>query len=340
MADAAPWREIAAAVRTAIRVVPVGAGTHSGIGGPVRDATEIRAPRGVVTFEPADMTATVRAGTTCAELEAVLAEHGQECPLDPRDPAATVGGVLASGLSGIRRLAIGPLREQVLEVTLVTADGRVVRGGGPTVKNVTGYDVPRLFVGSLGTLGVAVQVIVRTRPIPVDSRWFVTDEDPAAVVARAYRPTAALWDGTVTRILLEGQPADVGEQAARLGLTPGRAAALPAGPHRGRISVAPGAIPTVGAALGRLGARWTAEVGVGTVHVAADDPGMIDDARDAARHAGGWLLRESGAPDLDPFGTEFPAAAVQVRLRSALDPTGKLAPGRVPATEPTGAVAA
>ena len=84
--------ELCDAVRSAARVVALGAGTHVGIGGAVSGATEVRAPEGVVDFQPADMTVTVRAGTSAATLDAVLAEAGQECPLDPVDPAATVGG--------------------------------------------------------------------------------------------------------------------------------------------------------------------------------------------------------------------------------------------------------
>ena len=172
------------AVRAATAVVAVGAGTHAGIGGRVEDATEVPAPIGVLDVQPADMTVTVRAGTSCAELAAALRAVGQECPLDPRDPGATVGGTLAVGLSGRRRLGAGPLRETVLEVVLVRADGRVVRGGGPTVKNVTGYDVPRLMVGSLGTLGVLVQVTLRGAADPAGVR--VVRVGPRAV--RAARP--------------------------------------------------------------------------------------------------------------------------------------------------------
>ena len=141
-------------VDDATAVVAVGARTQFEVGGPVHNAIEVRAPTGIVDVQPADMTVTVHAGTSFAELDATLGEHGQECPLDPPDPNATIGGILCTGLSGWRRLGLGPIRDTVLEVVFVTAAGRVVRGGGPTVKNVTGYDIPRLFVGSLGTLGI------------------------------------------------------------------------------------------------------------------------------------------------------------------------------------------
>ena len=115
---------------------------------------------------------------------------------------------------------------------------------------------------------------------------------------------------------------------------------LPTGAHRGRISVPPAASVQVGRALDALSVRWAAELGIGTIHVATDDPAALATARELAATARGWLLREAGATDLDPFGTAFPAAPVQARLRRALDPTGKLSPGRVPATEPRAVAAA
>jgi hypothetical protein len=115
---------------------------------------------------------------------------------------------------------------------------------------------------------------------------------------------------------------------------------MPTGPHRGRIAVAPGLLAPLGAALDAVaGLRHLAEHGVGTVHVAAETSEGLAAARDLAHAHHGWLLRETGAPALDPFGVEPPAVALQRRIRGALDPTGKLAPGRVPATEPVGQAA-
>src|SRR5207237_7104535 len=111
----------------------------------------------------------------------------------------------------------------------------------------------------------------------------------------------------------------------------GDAPALPDGAHRGRISVPPGTLTEVGRALSALpGARWCAELGVGTVHVAADDAPVLAGAREVAHEHGGWLLREAGGGDLDGFGCELPNAALMRRVKVAFDPTGKLAPGRLP----------
>jgi len=327
--------ELCDTVARARAVAPIGGRTHWEVGGPPPtgdDVVLVRAPSGVVTYDPADLTVTVGAGTRCGELAALLAVDGQECALDPRDPDATVGGLLATGLSGRRRLRHGPLRDRVLEVRFVNADGRVVKGGGPTVKNVTGFDLPRLLVGSLGTIGVMVQVTVRCEPLPAVAEWFATDADPFAVRAALYRPSCIAWDGTRTRVLLEGVRADVEAERAAI---PGACttAAAPTGPdgaHRGRISVRPSALAALGDALDRAGVRWSAEVGVGTVHVAGDDEVALAGARAAAVDRGGWLLREAGAPALDGFGRDLPSPRLSARVRAAFDPAGKFSPGRLP----------
>ncbi|HEY7439965.1 MAG TPA: FAD-binding protein [Acidimicrobiia bacterium] len=322
--------EVCAAIRGATAVHVVGAGTHDEIGGRVDARTEVRAASGIVRFEPADMTVRVRAGTPVRELEAALAERGQECVLDPRSPDATVGGVLATGLSGWRRLRHGPVRDVVLEVRFATGDGRVVRGGGPTVKNVTGYDIPRLMVGSMGTLGVLLDVTLRTRPLAEATAWAAVygtvDEVPAAL----YRPSCVASDGGATHVLLEGDARDVDEQQRAAGLRVSDPPRLPEGRHRGRASVAPGNVPALRARLREIPVRWLAEVGVGTVHVGADRPEDLASARAAAERLGGWMLREHGAPDLDPFGIALPNAGIMARIKAALDPDGRLNPDRLP----------
>ena len=315
---------LAATVAKADAVIPVGARTQWETGNPPSAGVEVSAPAGVVRYEPDDLTVTVGAGTAFAALDATLAERGQECPLDPRDGAATVGGIVASGLSGVRRLRHGPLRDHVLEVRFVTGDGRLVKGGGPTVKNVTGYDLPRLFVGSLGTLGVLVQLTLRCRPRPALARWFVSAEAPDV-----FRAAAMLWDGQHVWTRLEGVPADVDAQAGAMEVSD--APNLPTGPHRGRISAPPTAMTAIGAALDAVpGARWCAELGVGTVHVAGDDPTVLANARRVAHEHDGWLLREAGGDDLDGFGVPLPNAALMRRVKDAFDPGAKLAPGRLP----------
>ena len=322
--------ELRAQVAAADAVLPVGGRTQWEVGGDAPEGVEVRAPAGILTYDPADLTVTVGAGTSIRELADALGEAGQECALDPRDPDATVGGVLAVGLSGLRRLAYGPLRDRVLEVRFVAADGRMVRGGGPTVKNVTGYDLPRLLVGSFGTIGVLTQVILRCQPRASRSTWSASDRDPDAVRRDCFRPACVAWDGRTTRVLLEGHPDDVAAQERAAGLERvDTAPDWPAGPHGGRISVVAARIPAVARALDAVpGLRWMAEVGVGTVHVASDGVDALAAAREYATAAGGWLLREAG--DLEPFGPPIRNAALMRRIRDAFDPTGKMNPGRLP----------
>jgi glycolate oxidase FAD binding subunit len=326
--------ELCAEVARARVVAPVGSRTHWEVGGPPPEGDDVafvHAPDGIVEYDPADLTVTVATGTRCGELAAVLGAEGQECALDPRDTNATVGGLLATGLSGHRRLRHGPLRDRVLEVRFVSADGRVVKGGGPTVKNVSGFDLPRLLVGSLGTIGVLVQVTLRCQPLPEVAAWCATDADPFAVRRRLYRPSCLAWDGTRTHVLLEGIGADVDAERARVdGANGAGAPNWPAGPHRARISVRPSALAALAPRLDAAGVRWLAEVGVGTVHVGADEQEALAAARTAALATGGWLLRESGAPGLDGFGSVFPNAKLAERVRAAFDPEGKLSPGRIP----------
>ena len=323
---------LAARVRAASVVVPVGGRTQWETGGPTPLAgEEIRAPAGIVEYDPAELTVTAGAGMAVGELDAALAADGQHCPLDPRDPAATLGGVLAVGVSGPRRLRYGPLRNRLLEVHFVIADGRRIKGGGRTVKNVSGYDIARLLVGSFGTLGVIVQVTLRCEPRAARSEWLACDAPGAEVVARAFRASSVLSDGVRTWALIEGYDEDVAAAANTLDGTPAAGPPpWPAGPHRGRVSVPPSAVDPLGRRLDDAGVGWLAEMGVGTVHVAATSEEGLSAARGIAHTSGGWLLREAGAPGLDGFGVPLPSVDVMARVKSALDPEGRMNPGRLP----------
>jgi glycolate oxidase FAD binding subunit len=116
---------------------------------------------------PSDQIVAVRAGTTLGALQRALAPHGQRLALDPPLPErATVGGVVAANAFGPRRTRFGPVRDLVIGMTIVRADGVTARGGGKVVKNVAGFDLPRLFCGSLGTLGLVTEVVFRLHPLP------------------------------------------------------------------------------------------------------------------------------------------------------------------------------
>jgi FAD/FMN-containing dehydrogenase len=222
-------------------------------GGPVAGVRTVMAPVGIDWVRADEMTVCCGAGTPVAELDEALDAVGQSVALPP---SGTVGGALAVGRSGVRRLGYGPVRDTVLQIRYVSAGGDVVTAGGPTVKNVSGFDMCRLLVGSLGSLGFFGDVILRTRPRARHEQWFSCDRDPWELVAELYRPTSVLWDGTRTWVLLEGDPRDVAAQAHGAALRPDDPPPLPTG---GRWSIAPREISG-------LSGRFVAEIGVGVVH--------------------------------------------------------------------------
>ncbi len=177
----------------------------------------------------------------------------------------TIGGALAVGHSGLRRLGWGPVRDTVLQVRYVSAAGEVVKVGGPTVKNVSGFDLCRLLVGSRGTLGFLADVILRTRPRPVGERWFTSERDPWDLLTELYRPTSILWDGATTWVLLDGHPDDVQRQVGASGLRP--ADGPPELPEH-RWSVTPSSLTGLRSAQTVMGGpgSFVAEIGVGIVH--------------------------------------------------------------------------
>lgn len=282
-------------------VTVAGGRTQWDVGGALAPGTrELAAPAGVVRCEPADLTVRVRAGTSLAELDEALAAHGQAVAL-PRWPAATVGGVLAVGRSGVRRLGLGPVRDTVLQVHYVSAAGELVTAGGPTVKNVSGFDLCRVLVGSLGTLGLLAEVLLRTRPRPQASCWMAGPADPDEVRRTLFAPNAVLWDGNTTWALLEGHAGDVVDErdaAACVGLSEAQGPP-PLPPRRWSVPAAevPGLVDTLAPGT------FVAEVGVGVVHALEPQPSR----------------------PLDPV-----VAAVHQRLRERFDPTGRLNPGRDP----------
>ncbi len=252
-------------------------GHHTRWSGAVAGRT-LHAPAGIHAFAPEEMTVACGAGTGVDELASALAARGQFVALPP---GGTVGGALAEGWSRIDRLGVGPVRDTLLQARIVLADGRIAVAGGPTVKNVTGYDLCRLLVGSKGTLAALGDVILRTRPLPAVTRWFAGPVDPAVVAATLFRPRAVLWDGATTWACLAGHPADVAEQAA---LVPGlvEADAPPRLPP-GRRSFAPA--EALRAAAGWVAGTFVVEVGVGVVHGGPTDaPSVVGDVHLAELH--------------------------------------------------------
>ncbi|MGH7276762.1 MAG: FAD-binding oxidoreductase, partial [Candidatus Rokuibacteriota bacterium] len=191
--------EVAAVVGVAseaeLPVTPWGGGTATSVGMPAARpglVLGLRRMSRLVEHEPGDLTATVEAGMTVAEFQVALRSRGQWLSLDPPDAEhATVGGVLAANASGPRRHLYGTARDLLIGVTVVTADGAVVKGGGKVVKNVAGYDLPKLFIGSYGTLGIIVEATVKLRPLPDDERLVCVSFDRLKDAGAAVRALMA-----------------------------------------------------------------------------------------------------------------------------------------------------
>ena len=169
---------IARAAARGLAVIPWGGGTGQAYGYLPRradvllDMTQLNR---VVAVEPGDLTFTVEAGATLAQVQNALSAVNQFLPLDPGHGAcATIGGILATDAFGPSRTFYGSARDYLIGLTVVDAEGRIVKGGGKVVKNVTGYDTPKLHVGALGTLGVIVEATFKVVPRPEVSRalWF------------------------------------------------------------------------------------------------------------------------------------------------------------------------
>lgn len=161
---------LAEAGRRGLGVVPVGSGTKLALGNipsRVDVALSTRALGGVIAYEPTDLVLSVGAGATLGDVQAVLAEHGQALPIDPPDAGeATIGGLVATAIAGPRRLGSGTLRDLLIGIAVAHPSGTVTRAGGMVVKNVTGFDLPRVYLGSLGTLGVIVSANFKVLPAP------------------------------------------------------------------------------------------------------------------------------------------------------------------------------
>lgn len=159
------------AVRSGPCVLPVGGQTKPALSRPASDDVvriDVSGLRGIVDYDPAELTLTALAGTPVAELDAALAEHGQYLPFDPplAQAGATLGGAVAAGTSGPNAYRHGGVRDFVVGVRLVDGTGRLVSGGGRVVKNAAGFDLPKLVVGSAGRLGVLVQLTLKVFPRP------------------------------------------------------------------------------------------------------------------------------------------------------------------------------
>jgi glycolate oxidase FAD binding subunit len=305
-----------------------GGGTHQGYGTTGAPAIVVSTRNlGGIDWRPDDLTVTVGAGIQVADLEGRLAQGGQTAVL-PEDPGeATIGGVVAAGVSGYRRLRYGPTRDRVIGATIVTGDGRIVHGRGKVVKNVAGYDLPRLATGSFGRLGVITEISLKLWPVPPASATISVDSPEHT---RYYRPLAVLEADREGTVVLGGHPGAVEADAGAH--EPG--ARWPRRLQTSSLFELRVPARLTREAVERVPTRWSyrAEFGVGRVTVGDDGPDMatLVELRRWAESVGGSLVVAAGCDGIDPWGTPPATLDIQRRIVDALDPAGIMNPGRLP----------
>jgi glycolate oxidase FAD binding subunit len=334
--------EVVEALRAAsehgTRVSIVGGRTHADKGNPSDIDVEV-AMSGldrVIAYDPAEMLAVVEAGMRIGDLRRILAEGGQEWPADASDDA-TVGGTIATAPSSPRRLRMGPLRDTVVEMELVSGTGRRIRSGARTVKSVAGYDVHRLATGSLGTLGAIVQVAVKVRPLPKARRMVRTSQGgllAGRVVLEAVPlPSAVVATPERAEVALEGWLEEIEEQTTAIRSAAGNVEVLESEGVGGSEAVAGTTLVEVAVPPSKLEAvldgepDWRALMGVGIAWVGLPDDGdRLAALRGRVAEAGGIapVIRGPGGLGDAPV----PALEVHRRLKAAFDPAGILSPGR------------
>ena len=352
---------LAALARDKKRVAFVGGGTELSLGAPPDQIDAVVRTRGlgrIVEYQPADMVMVVEAGATLAEMQQAAGEHRQRLALDPPWPdRATIGGIVAASSFGPRRARYGAVRDLIIGVQMIRADGTLARGGGKVVKNVAGFDLPKLACGSLGTLGLVASATFRLHPLPEASEIAVVGGlsagDVVALVSRVraaqLEPTAllALRDASGYALVLcfEGFGKGVQQQVARLrqlaNVTRGEEGAWArhdairtGGPLRVKVAALPTQFPDVEKALLPLGLDlvWYPTLGLGFASGAAGEQtaSLIGDARaDLVRRGGSLVVH--GAPAglrVDTWGPPPPALFLMQRLKDNFDPDHRLNPGR------------
>jgi len=210
---------------TALRIR--GSDSKAMLGNPVAgEVLDTRDHRGIVSYDPTELVLTARTGTPLREIEAVLHEAGQMLPCEPPHlgPEATLGGMVAAGLSGPRRPWAGSVRDYVLGTRVITGHGKLLRFGGEVMKNVAGYDVSRLMAGSFGCLGLLTEVSLKVLPRPrqcLSLRLPMSRHEALAELAEwGQQPlplSAACHDGEALYLRLEGGEGSVQSARQRLG---------------------------------------------------------------------------------------------------------------------------
>jgi glycolate oxidase FAD binding subunit len=338
--------------KAAIRIR--GGGTKDFYGGDFHDGAagapevlDMAGWTGIVAYEPKELVLTVRAGTPLAEVEAALAAERQMLPFEPPHfgPAglATIGGTVATGLSGPRRPYAGAVRDFVLGTRIVNGKGEALAFGGRVIKNVAGYDVSRLMTGALGTLGVVTEISFKVLPLPAAEATlaFALSEADAIDAANRWagQPlplSASAWHEGILRVRLSGAPPAVDAAKAKLGGDEDRdGARFWADLREQRLEFFAGDRPL-----------WRLSVPQTTPPLAPEHPQLVDwgggvrwargpidpfTLRSTVERVGGHAtLFRGGDKSAGVFHPLAPALAkIHRRLKAAFDPAGILNPGRM-----------
>ena len=346
--------ELARALRVAsqdrLAVTPIGGGRASEMGDPLeRCDVELHTSRldRVLEHSQGDMVVSVEAGITIESLQSELQSKGQFLPLDPfNSPGHTIGGLLASGWTGPLRQRFGSPRDFLIGIRVALPDGRIASAGGRVVKNVSGYDMMKLHLGAMGSLGVIVAASFKVFPNSLhdvtveaacdsfEEAWAASEKamalplPPAALELLSSGRLMARFLGSrdaVERMVgeLEWKKADpsIWVEHSRRGPASWARIAVP----RHKVHAMLTALPA--------GSEWWATPGVGIVHWSVES--VIDtvrDARAAAEAAGGSLVMVAGPQDLrqavGAWGSPPPTLELMMRLKNAFDPGRTLNPGR------------
>jgi glycolate oxidase FAD binding subunit len=353
-----------AAAAHRLSVVPRGRGTKMTWGLPPASAdvlVDLSTMDRVLDHAAGDLIVEAQAGTPLADLQAVVGQAGQRLVIDETVPGASVGGALASNAAGPQRMLVGTARDLLIGITVVRADGVVAKAGGRVVKNVAGYDLGKLMIGSFGTLAVVTEALFRLHPVPEVRRWVsvrVADpqraHDLAQAVVHGQTVPGALevdWpaDGPGTLTVQYGGKPDgvedrVGTARSLLGGDASVSEDEPDGwssyPWRAgetglKLTFVLSGLRDVLAVTRDVGAAVRGSAGTGVVYAALDRPDDVPAALDrlrsvCARHQGSAVVVDAPAEvkrAVDVWGP-VPALDLMRRVKDQFDPEHRLAPGR------------
>lgn len=340
-----------------IAVIALGGRLHTSLGNlPSRYDVALKVTRlsQVVEFEPADLTITVQAGMTLGALRGATAEARMMVPFDPELPdEATVGGVLATALSGPAWMSLGAPRDFTIGMRVVTADGRLTRAGGRVVKNVAGYDLCKLYIGSLGTLGVIVEATFKTVPLAMAERTlsfgFPDAAGACALVARSTQSALAVRSARLTReasswrldLGLAGMALAVERTAGELKQRVSDPSPPLASDERlsspaviARLSVLPSRLAVLLADV-PPGVAVEAQPATGIARLAVTEGEADEIARLRAlaqKHSATCVIERCPPAmkrDIDVFGKAPSSLALMRAIKAEFDPNGVLSPGRM-----------